>query len=85
MKLRPKKTAETIESQTPSVSLFAELLNYAENQRVVTEMSMLDEVAAEAARLAEAQTQPNGRDADAENMEINSSTQAAGHCVKRLA
>ena len=30
-------------------------------------------------------TQPNGRDADGENMEIDSSTQSAGQCVKRLA
>ena len=55
------QTAETIESQTQSVSLHAELPNYAENQRVVAEMSLLDEVAAEAARLAEAQTQPGFR------------------------
>ena len=46
-------TEETIESQTQSVSLLEELPNYAESQRVVASMSMLDEVAAESARLAE--------------------------------
>ena len=46
---------------------------------------MLDEVAAEAARMAEAQTQPVGRDAEADNMEIDSSTKVAGHCAKRQA
>ena len=41
-------------------------------------MNMLDEVAAETARMAEAQTQPEGRDAEADNMEIDSSTKVAG-------
>ena len=48
------------------MSLHAGRPNYAENQRVVAEMSMLNEVAAGAARSAEALTQPDGRDADAE-------------------
>ena len=52
------ETAETIESQTLSGLLYSELPNFAENQRVLAEMSMFDEVAAEATRLAEAQTQP---------------------------
>ena len=46
---------------------------------------MLDEVAAEAARLAEALTLLEGGDADADNMETDSSTKAAGHCTKRQA
>ena len=74
------KTAETIESQTQSVRLYAELPNYAEKQREAAKMNMLD-VAAEAARMAEAQTQPEGRDAEADNMEIDSSTIVAGHCA----
>ena len=37
---------------------------------------MLDEVAAEAARMAEALTLPERGDADADNMEIESSTKA---------
>ena len=48
-------------------------------------MNMLDEVAGEAARMAEAQTQPEGLDTEVDNMEIDSSTQVAGHCVRRLA
>ena len=76
--------AETIESQTQSASLYAELPNYAENQRVIAEMSMLDEVAAEAARLAEAQTQPARLDTEVDSMEVDA-TKGAGHCAKRLA
>ena len=49
-----RKTAETFESVSQSESLFGELPNYAENQRVLAEMGMLDETA-EAARFAEAQ------------------------------
>ena len=49
-----RKTAETIESQTHSVLLYAELPNCAEEQREAAKMNMLDEVAAEAARMAEA-------------------------------
>ena len=46
---------------------------------------MLDEVAAEAARMGEALTLLEGGDAAADNMEIDSSTKAAGHCTKRQA
>ena len=46
---------------------------------------MLDEVAAEAARIAEALTPPGGSDADADNMKIDSSTKASGRCTKRQA
>ena len=45
---------------------------------------MLDEVAAEAARLANAQTQPAGLDTEIDSMDVEPS-QVAGHCVKRLA
>ena len=44
---------------------------------------MLDEVAAEAARMAEEMTLPDGGGAEADNMEIDSSTKEAGHCTKR--
>ena len=50
------KTAGTTECVAQSELSYVELPNYAENQRVLAEMSMLDEVAAEAARLAEAPT-----------------------------
>ena len=45
---------------------------------------MLDEVAAEAARFANAQTQPAGLDTEMDSMDVEPS-QVAGHCVKRLA
>ena len=76
------QTAETIESQSQSASPLAEKPNYAENQRVVAEMRMLDEVAV-AARLAEAQTQPAGLDAEVDRMEVEP-PKVAGHCAKRL-
>ena len=44
------KTSETIKSVSQTESLHAELPNYAEKQRELADMSMLDEVAAEAAR-----------------------------------
>ena len=47
-------------------------------------MNVLDEVAAEAPRMAEAQTQPERRDAEVD-MEIDSSTKVAGHCAERQA
>ena len=72
------KTAETIESLTHSVLLYAELPNFVEKQREAAKMNMLDEVAAKAARMAEAQTQLEGRAAETDNMEIDSSTKAAG-------
>ena len=51
--------------------LYAELLNYAKNQRrVVNGMSMLDEVASEAARTANAQTQPAGFDTEVDIMDV---------------
>ena len=59
--------------------------NYAEEQREAAIKNMLDEVVAEAARMAEALALPEGSDADADNMEIDSSTKAAGHCTKRQA
>ena len=83
--LRPLKTAETVESQTQPVLLYAGLPNYAEEQREAARKNMLDEVAAEAARNAEALTLPEGGGADADNLEIDSSTKAAGHCTKRQA
>ena len=82
--MRPLKTAETIESQTQSVLLYW-LPNNAEEQREATRKNMLDEVAAEAARMAEALSLRDGGDADADNMEMDSSTKAAGHCTKRQA
>ena len=78
------KTAETIESSTQSVPLHAGLPTYAENQRAVVEMTMLDEVVAEAARLGDAQTQPAGLDTEADSMEVDTA-KVAGHCAKRLA
>ena len=75
------KTAETIESQTQPESLFAELPNNAENQRVVAEMSMLDEVTAEAARLAEAQTQLAAFGAAVGGMEAETA-KMSGHCSR---
>ena len=45
---------------------------------------MLDEVAAEAARLAEAQTQPAGLVTEVDSMEVDTA-KVAGHCAKRLA
>ena len=72
--LRPFKTAETIEGQTQSVLLYAGLPNYAEKERESAKMNMLDGVAAEAARTAEALTLLEGGDVDADKMEIDSST-----------
>ena len=46
---------------------------------------MLDEVAAEAARVAEALILLEGCDADADNMEIDSFTKAAGNFEQRQA
>ena len=66
------------------MSLYAGLPNNAENQRVVAEMSMLDKVAAEAARLANAHTQPAGLDTEADSMEVDTA-KVAGHCDKRVA
>ena len=42
-------------------------------------------MAAEAARMAEEMTLPDGGEAKADNMEIDSSTEEAGHCTKRQA
>ena len=72
------KTAETIESVSQLGSPYAELPNYADNQRVLAEMSMLDEVAAEAARL-----EPAGLD-EVDSIEVDT-TEVAGHCAQRLA
>ena len=44
---------------------------------------MLDEVGAEADRLAGEVTLTDRGDVNADNMEIDSSTKAAGHCTKR--
>ena len=46
---------------------------------------MLDEMMAEAARMAEEMTLPDRGEAKADNMEIDSSTKEAGHCTKRQA
>ena len=78
------KAAETIESQTQPRLLYFELPHYAENQRALTEMSMLDEAAVEAARLAEAQTQPGVLHTAVDSMEAETA-KMAGHCAKRLA
>ena len=77
------KTAETIESQTQSVSQYPGLPNYAENQRVVAEMSVLGEVATGVARLADAH-QPAGLDIEADSMEVDTA-KVTGHCAKRPA
>ena len=63
------KTTETIES---------------ENQRVKSEMSMLDEIAEEAAALAEIQTQPGDLLTAVDSMEAETAKKA-GHTVKRMA
>ena len=52
------KTMETIESLSQQDLLHKNLEHYAENQRGKSEMSMLDEIVADAAALAEMQTQP---------------------------
>ena len=83
--MRPFKTAETIESQTQSILLHAGSPNYAEEQWEATRNNMLDEMAADAARMAEEMTLPDGGEANADNMEIDSSTKAADHCTKRQA
>ena len=57
---------------------------YAENQRGRSEMSMLDEVAAEAAALAEMQTQVGDLPTTVDSMEAETA-KMAGHIVKRLA
>ena len=51
------KTTETIESLSQQDLLCKNLESYAEKQRGKSEMSMLDQIAAEAAALAEMQTQ----------------------------
>ena len=51
------KTTETVESLSQKELLYTNLENYAESQRGKSEMSMLDEIAAEAAAVAEMQTQ----------------------------
>ena len=45
---------------------------------------MLDEVAAEAARMVNAQIQPAGLETEVDTMDVEPS-KVAGHCVKRLA
>ena len=52
------KTTNTIQSLSQQDLLHKNLEHYAENQRGKSEMSMFDEIAAEAAALAEMQTQP---------------------------
>ena len=54
------------------------------NAVVVAGMRMLDEVAAEAARTVNAQTQPAGLETEVDTMDVEPS-KVAGHCVKRLA
>ena len=78
------KTSETIESVCQLEQFFSVLPNYAENQRVQSEMSMLGEIAAEAAALAEAQTQPGDLHNAVDSVEA-ARAKMAGHCVKRLA
>ena len=67
------------------VRVYALWPNYAEEQRETARKNMLDEVAAEVARMAEEMMLPDGSDANADNMEIDSSTKAAGLCTKRQA
>ena len=76
-----RKTAETVESVSQSESLFGELPNYAENQRVLAEMGMLDEVA-EAARFAEAQTQPEDLNTAVDNMEAETEKNGRSLCAE---
>ena len=79
-----RKNSGNHQSQTQSVLLYAELPNFTEKQRETAKMNLLDEVAAEAARLAEAQTQPAGLDAEEDSVEVET-VKMAGHCVKREA
>ena len=60
------------------------LENYAESQRVKSEMSMLDEIAAEAAVVAEIQTQVEDIPTAVDSMEAET-IKKAGHIVKRSA
>ena len=54
--------------------MYAGLPNFAEEQWVAARKNILDGVAAEAARMADEMTLPGGGDANADNMEIDSST-----------
>ena len=78
------KTTETTKSLSQPRQLYSGLPNHAVNQRAKFEMSMLDEIATEAAASAEMQTQPvdlptavDSKEAEADKM--------AGHTVKRMA
>ena len=78
------ETVETIESASQSGQLYSDLPIYAENQRVQLEGGMLEGVAAEAAAMAEAQTQPEDLPTVVDSMEAETAGMA-GHNVKRMA
>ena len=76
------KTTETIESLTQQELLYTNLKNVAGNQRGEPGMSMLDDVAAEAAALAEMQTQVVEIPTIVASMEVET-VPMAGHIAKR--
>ena len=78
------KTTETIESLTQQDLLYKNLENYAGNQRGESGMSMLDDVAAEAAALAEMQTQVEDIPTTVARKEVVT-VPMAGHIAKRSA
>ena len=78
------KTTDTIESLTQQELLYKNLENYAGNQRGESGMSMLDNVAAEAAALAEMQTQVVDSPTIVASMEVET-VPMAGHIAKRSA
>ena len=78
------KTTETIESLSQQDVLYKNLENYAENQRGTSEMSMLDEVAAEAVALAEMQTQVRDLPTAVDSMDAETKKNP-GHITKRMA
>ena len=74
------KTTETIKSSSQPGQLYSGLPNYSENQRVKFEMSMLDEIAAEAAALAEIQTQPADLPPAVDSMEGRDRQNGGSNC-----
>ena len=76
------KTEETIESLSQTGELYSDLPSCAENQRAQSERSMLEEVAAKAAAMAEAQTQPEDLPTVEDSMEVETA-RLAGHSVKK--
>ena len=78
------KTEETIESLSQTGELYSDLPHYAENQRAQFERSMFEEVAAVAAAMAEAQTQPEDLPTVEDSMEVKTA-RMAGHKEERMA